>query len=248
MKKIVLGILLAAFPAGAFALTGKQLEVQVYEKMGVPINSPKYPDSLVFKENQRSTIDIQFFALCNRSDYKIAVGVGAPNRYPWRLAVGGDTGIACLTLFKRKVSTDTLSDMQGFAEVTPDKFGAVSTSQPVFANTRVRDTLVLKIQPTPKTADTLFAEVAFYNKSYLLPIDSVNENPLPYPYENWVSTLTALRLLSNGEYEYRAGQIQALYTEFTQAIALHRKDLIERISDLYVLPAYIREQGGANPK
>lgn len=247
MKKLWLFLLFTIWPFAAFGLTGKQIEVQVYEKMNLPVNNPKYPDSMVYKEAQRATVDIQFFALCNRLDVKLTVGAGSPNRYPWRVAVS-DSGVAMMTLFKRKITGDTLSDLQGFAEVTPDKFGLIETNQPAFANTRVRDTLVIKIQPTPKIADTLFGEMAYYSRGYLLPIDSTNENPLPYPYENWVSTLTALRLLANGEYEYKAGQIQALYTEFTQAIALHRKDLIERISDLYVLPAYIREQGGANPK
>lgn len=244
MKRFLFALFLV-WPAALFALTGKQIQVNVYEKLSVPINDVRYPDSMIYHEIAKATVDIQFFALCSRIDVKLAV---TPYRYGWRIPVAADSGISVITMFRRTTTADSFSNLQGFAEITPDKFGQVQATQPVFANTHVGDTLVVKIQPTPKVADTLWAEVAVYAKTMIAQIDSTSQNPLPYPYEGWVATLAALRVLTYRDAAFKPATISQLYGEFREAIALHRKDLIERISDLYVLPPYIQQSDGAKPK
>lgn len=252
MRKLFLVLLaLMVCPLSSEAVNFRRLRTAVLEKLAVPTTAGNYPDSLILNEIGRATVDIASFSLALRIQVKLAANAGAVRGASWSVAIPGDTNLLVTTLWKRKTTTDTLSNLVGFAEVTTDKFGQQQSSQPIFCNFRIGDSLKVMIQPTPIQNDTLWAEVAVYPKwclgvSGTQTPDTSTENPLPYPYENWVATLTALRLLSR-EDPFRTNVITALYQEFTTSIGLYRKDLVERISDLYVLPNYIKatEEGKA---
>lgn len=251
MKKLTLLLLALLLPSLVWGVNFRRLRTTTLEKLAVPVGSSLYPDSLILNEIGRATVDVAAFTLSLRIQAKLTAAATVAGRTAWSVAIPGDSNLIVTTLWKRKVTSDTLSDLIGYAEVTPDKFGQQQTSQPVFCNFRISDSLKVLIQPTPKVTDTLWAEVAVYPKWCLgasgtgTP-DTATECPLPYPYEGWVPVLAALRLMSR-EDPYRTNVIMALYEEFRSAVALHRKDLIERLSDLYALPNYIRatEEGKA---
>lgn len=238
-------------PSLVWGVNFRRLRLVTLEKLAVPVGSSLYPDTLILDEVGRSTVDMSSWTSQPRIMVKLAAASGAVRGAGWTVAIPGDSNLQVTTLWKRKVTSDTLSDLIGYAEVTPDKFGQQQTSQPVFCNFRVGDTLKVMVQPTPKIADTLWAEVSVYCKwclgaGGLNAPDTTTECPLPYPYEGWVPILAALRLLSR-EDPYRTNVITALYDELRSSVALYRKDLVERLSDLYALPNYIRatEEGKA---
>lgn len=252
MKKLTILLLALLLPSLVWGVNFRRLRTVTLEKLAVPVGSSLYPDSLILNEIGRSAVDMSSWTLQPRIMVKLTAASTVAGRVAWTVAVPGDTNLLVTTLWKRKVTNDTLSDLIGYAEVTPDKFGQQQTSQPVFCNFRVGDTLKVMIQPTPKITDTLWAEVAVYCKWCLGAAgtgtpDTTTECPLPYPYEGWVPILAALRLLSR-EDPYRTNVIMALYDELRSSVALYRKDLVERLSDLYALPSYIRATEENKPK
>lgn len=248
MRKVLIFAFML-WPALGFGKATSRLRTVVYEKLKVPVNTGNYVDSLVNSEIQQATLDIATITGCLIKTDTIVNGAGV-----FRRVIGKDSALKIVAVYKRK-TYGAISDLVGLTEVTEDKWGQVAPSTPQYTQDHTGDSLILEIQPTPRTAESLWVKYQCYGRRYDTlwtgggdSMQSLNpENPLPAAFEKLVPSLVGARLLTR-EAPFRNDVMQMLYQEFVQGASFLPEALIKRVSDLWPLPVSVRELGGANPK
>lgn len=249
MKKPLL-LFLLLLPVAAFGRATSRIRQTVYDKLNVAANQGNYKDSLVNAGIQDATGEIASVTNCLQ---KTDTLIFAANVF--RRVVGRDSGLKIIAVFKRK-TYGNVSNIVGFSEATENIWGNVTANAPQFTQDRTGDSLVLWIQPTPASQESLWVKYTCYGKRYdtlrVSAGDSIQalnpENPLPAPFEKLIPPLVAARLLTL-ESPYRDNVMQMLYQEYLQAAQQLPENLVKRLIELWPLPSHLRNSPDvAEPK
>lgn len=243
-RRILAGLLVLMLPGLVFGKATSQLRRTVYEKLKTPSNTGFYLDSLINSEIQQATMELAGSGCLTKTD-TIVCGSNV-----FRRVVGKDSGLKVVSVFKRK-TYGNIANLVGYSEVTENLFGLAQTSTPQFMQEHSGDSLIVWIQPTPTSAESLWVKYQCYGKRYDTlwtgggdSVQALNpENPLPAAFEKLIPYLVSARLLTR-ESPYRNDVMQMLYQEYMQAATFLPEAFVKRITDLWPLPNYVKDSAG----
>lgn len=249
--KLSLFILALLLPTLAFGRATSRIRLTIYQKLNVAANQGNYKDSLLNAGIQDGTLEIASITNCMTKTDTLIFPVNT-----FRRVVGRDSGLKIISVFKRK-TYGAVSNLVGFTEATENIWGNVSSGTQQFTQDHSGDSLILWIQPTPSSQESLWVKYACYGKRYdtlrVAGADSVQaldpENPLPAAFEKLIPPLVAARLLVICESPYRNDVAEFLYREYLQAAQFLPENLVKRLVELWPLPSHIRSSPDvAEPK
>lgn len=250
MKKLTLLLLTLLLPTMAFGKATSRIRLTVYQMLNVAANQGNYKDSLLNGKIQDATLEIASITNCLQ---KVDTLIFPVNTF--RRVVGRDSALKIISVFKRK-TYGGVSNLVGFSEATENIWGNVTSGAPQFTQDHSGDSLVLWIQPTPSSQESLWVKYACYNRRYDTlwvgggdSMQALNpENPLPAAFEKLIPPLVAARLLTL-EAPYRNDVMQMLYQEYLQAVQFLPENLVKRLVELWPLPSHLRNSPDvAEPK
>jgi len=242
LKKLLILLTVLLLPSLAFGKATSRLRSVIYEKLKVPVNTGFYVDSLLNSEIQQATLEIITVTGCLTKTDTIVNGANV-----FRRVIGRDSGLKVVAVFKRK-TYGSISNLIGLSEVTENLFGQAQPSTPQFTQDHSGDSLVVWIQPTPTSAESLWVKYQCFAKRYdslwLDSLQAINpENPLSPPYEKLIPLLVAARLLTR-EAPFRNDVAEMLYREYLQSVTFLPEALVKRMSELWPLPRHLQETAG----